>query len=356
MTSALVMNVLDALGEPSAFWLASILLVYGQAAIWHSFTTQTRLQEGMVFGIRARPEFLHSTQGGAIARTFHVRVWTWATILVIACIAAISTSRLSDIQMSYLLLGTLIASLVGSLLLFSIAHRAVRLAAPLIEEPSERAASLWVAEDEANAWLSLVDWLATLLPLVIPAATALLLAIHGYHHSQRGDFESAFLRIALAVFLGTYPAATQFALRYGARSADWASDPLGSRKRRTFLGLTQSSIFTLIVLHLCALSLVDGVFPSMQAYFRFSELTDFAVAAFVLTMLFWLRRNRAHGSGDPMSDQCWKWGWFYYNPSDPALVVPQRSGFGFSFNYGRQVVCVVGSLIFAAVILGLILA
>lgn len=352
MTSTLAISVFGVSGEPFAFWLASILLVYVQAATWHSFTMRTRLQTGMLFGVRVLPEFLHSTRAGNIVRSFRVRVWTWATILVIAYIAAIS-NRMSDVQMSYLLLGTLIVSLVGSILLFSISHRAVRLAGPVIGEPSERAVSLWVVEDEASAWLSLLDWLAMLLPLVVPAATALLLAIHAYHGTQRGNSESGFPSIVLAVFVGIYAAATQFALRYGARSADWASDPLSSRKRRTLLGLTQSSIFTLIVLHLCALSLVGDVFSTMQPYFRFSELTDFAVGLFVLAMLFWLRRNRAHRSSDPMSDQCWKWGWFYYNPSDPVLVVPQRSGFGYSFNYGRRAVYVVGLLILTALVLGL---
>jgi uncharacterized membrane protein len=36
-----------------------------------------------------------------------------------------------------------------------------------------------------------------------------------------------------------------------------------------------------------------------------------------------------------MPDTCWKWGQYYFNPDDPALVVPLRSGIGGSPNFAR---------------------
>jgi uncharacterized membrane protein len=35
------------------------------------------------------------------------------------------------------------------------------------------------------------------------------------------------------------------------------------------------------------------------------------------------------------SEQYWKWGIFYYNPDDGALIVPKRLGFGYTFNFGH---------------------
>jgi hypothetical protein len=71
--------------------------------------------------------------------------------------------------------------------------------------------------------------------------------------------------------------------------------------------------------------------------------------AFVLVLALkwrhWLTSHQAKHSGDPMSDACWKWGFFYFNPSDPALVVPGRTGIGQSFNCARPSVWVVGGAI-----------
>lgn len=36
--------------------------------------------------------------------------------------------------------------------------------------------------------------------------------------------------------------------------------------------------------------------------------------------------------GDRTPDSCWKWGLFYYNPDDPALMVEKRFGVGYTMN------------------------
>lgn len=38
---------------------------------------------------------------------------------------------------------------------------------------------------------------------------------------------------------------------------------------------------------------------------------------------------------DPDRDKYYKWGVFYYNPDDPAVLVEKRYGIGLSFNYAR---------------------
>jgi uncharacterized membrane protein len=35
-------------------------------------------------------------------------------------------------------------------------------------------------------------------------------------------------------------------------------------------------------------------------------------------------------------EECWKAGVVYYNPSDPALVVEKRTGFGYTLNFGNR--------------------
>lgn len=49
----------------------------------------------------------------------------------------------------------------------------------------------------------------------------------------------------------------------------------------------------------------------------------------------------------PDNDSHYKWGMFYYNPDDPAVVVEKRVGVGIDFNYARwQAQLAVGVLIF----------
>lgn len=49
--------------------------------------------------------------------------------------------------------------------------------------------------------------------------------------------------------------------------------------------------------------------------------------------------------GDGTLDEHWKWGIFYYNPGDPALLVEKRLGFGYTFNFARGLAWVILGLV-----------
>lgn len=85
------------------------------------------------------------------------------------------------------------------------------------------------------------------------------------------------------------------------------------------------------------------------AFFGVALLTPIPMVILVWRIRFWLRSHRATESSDPMSDACWKWGLMYFNPADPALVVPARTGVDFSYNYARPSVWIVlGSITLVA--------
>lgn len=50
----------------------------------------------------------------------------------------------------------------------------------------------------------------------------------------------------------------------------------------------------------------------------------------------------------------WKWGIFYFNPDDPALFIPKRSGLGYTLNFARRGSWAVMALLLAAILLPLI--
>jgi uncharacterized membrane protein len=63
------------------------------------------------------------------------------------------------------------------------------------------------------------------------------------------------------------------------------------------------------------------------------------VALLVLLLPFiWqiVQIGRAAVGSDGTPDDCWKLGQFYYNPHDPALMVPKRFGVGYTFNLGNR--------------------
>lgn len=59
---------------------------------------------------------------------------------------------------------------------------------------------------------------------------------------------------------------------------------------------------------------------------------------------------------DSTPDHCWRAGLFYYNPDDPALMVPKRIGIGYTLNFAHPVAWILlGGLLIAPLALPLLL-
>jgi uncharacterized membrane protein len=61
------------------------------------------------------------------------------------------------------------------------------------------------------------------------------------------------------------------------------------------------------------------------------------VLAVELYSVGWSHSKAAQEPYDGTPDACWYGGMFYFNRNDAALMVPKRSGIGFTFNFGRPV-------------------
>lgn len=59
-----------------------------------------------------------------------------------------------------------------------------------------------------------------------------------------------------------------------------------------------------------------------------------ATGAILAILVSLLRYHQ--GPGDRAPDSCWKFGIFYYNPSDPSVFIPKRFGIGYTFNFGNR--------------------
>ncbi len=200
-----------------------------------------------------------------------------------------------------------------------------------------------VSEDGSQIlWLETLDWLAMLVPPVVPAATLVYLAFH-WHQLHIGD------RSAIYVFMNSFTlvavliggTANQWALRYRSRSSDWAPTPGASHKYRTYLGATLALVFTYLGWQACSdiMMRFGGRFAWLRLFTHFPLMwVSLLFPLSILALFFWFIKHLATESGDPMSDRYWKWGSFYFNSDDSALMVPARAGFGCSHNFARPYV------------------
>jgi hypothetical protein len=347
-----------------------VLLPALSAAVWNWVPTPKQTRGSTFFGARVTADFRESGAGVAILRQFRIRLWTWT--LAVAAVCMLGMAMAPQVQMPVFSDGPTPDSAVctgdcdGSQLLHreSLVHGFVLSAVmtcgltPLLAfamgrcrtlreataeaEPTVRVASLAVEDQPDSRWVGFVDWLAMLGPPLGPAATLMFLAFHWQEPSPILGRSFNALTVIYGLVLGLcFGTANQWALRYRTRSRDWAPTAAASHKYRAYLGAMLAFVFGFITWQLCFEVVMS--FSATVAWLRplhragpapLAVLFLFPLAAW--GMQFWLKRHVATESGDPMADRYWKWGYFYCNPEDPALVVPLRSGIGFSHNYAHQ--------------------
>ncbi len=291
------------------------------AIAWQLLASR-KSRSGSFFGVRVEPGFAESNTGRAIFQHFRFRLWS---LMVFAAIVV------QFLGVAGVGAGIVLSSLLGWFV-FAEAHR--------------RTASIAPDEEPANPWLDVLDWLTMIVPSALPA-TALMFAL-----TDASMHGTLLFDILFSVVLGLMCAATQWALRFRARSSDWAASPAASRRFRTYLGFMLAAIFMVPIGWICDTAILHS---RPMVYFAILFLWESLWLILVYRTRFWLTKHLDRQSIDPMSDSCWKWGWCYLNPSDPALVVPMRTGVGLSFNCGRAGVKVAFGVVMAMTVVSLVM-
>lgn len=306
---------------------------------WGLMASRGKSRDNSFFGVRVQPGFAESEAGRAVIRRFRARLW-WSG-LFIAILVLLFPLRFS------LGLGILLAWLPGWVF-FAEAHRGVLQKGQLQPVPVLRVASLAADEEPISPWLDTLDWLCMILPPAIPLATLAFALIRGS--------PGAVLRfdIFFSLCLGLICAANQWALRFRARSNDWASTSAASRRFRTYLGVMTASIFMFPVTQISFFAVTATGHVDMPMYFAISFPVEAVWLIFVWRLRFWLAKHLDRQSMDPMPDAFWKWGWCYSNPYDPALVVPLRTGIGYSYNFAHFGVRLGAAVLTAVVVTSLV--
>jgi len=290
------------------------------------------------FGVRVPPEFARSDTGRNILRTFRRRLWTG--IFALAGIFAVAAP--DGVIQTLLFFCAVTMSWLISWVLYGIAERRTRIDAESAPEPSVRTATLFPEGHSQSRGLALLAWALTIVPVAMPLTTGILLALNWSRYPVRLHPDRKLSIIVMGVGFGLMVTSIQLALRIGARGSDWATTPDASLKYRTYLGLMMGIVSAAIIGNMCT----DSLWPLYRpgATMAPFEVT-FPVLLIALGFAHWVRFKLAKlfdsRSGDPMADRCWKWVFFYYNPSDPAWVVPTRSGIGCSLNHARATVWII---------------
>jgi hypothetical protein len=324
----------------------SLIVSLLPAVIWYWISTLGQSRGQMFFGAHVQPGFIESNSGQAILKEFRRRLWWW-------CTSVAAASILLPVALA-LFAGSLLSSLAGSIA-FAMANRRTQREAKVAVTTAVRIASLVVGTEADAWWLNGLDWVSMLFPPLIPTAALMIMAL------RSSDVRTSFhgwqiFSVFFSLGMGLMCAANHWALRFRARTSDWAPTRSASHKYRTYLGAMQALIFSFLICQLC-LPVLSGAGGSV-AFLRRVNVLDFRVIlpveivwlGCVWRMRFWLTNHMSRESSDPMSDTCWKWGHFYFNPSDPALVVPMRAGPLQSYNYARASVWVVSGIVMALTI------
>jgi uncharacterized membrane protein len=220
--------------------------------------------------------------------------------------------------------------------------------------PVVRTASLNAAEENERGW-----WLGLLSTLIPLSATASLLATHWQTIPQRfpthwdlhGQPNGWANRTLPGVF-GPLLFVSVLTLGMGLLTELAARSSPGHPGRSTMIRTTRTILIAVswvITIMFCSTSLLP-LTPNSK---KFVPLLTIGCFVFIFGLIgYSLYRSKgiaeAIAAGHNSTEgRFWKAGCFYYNPDDSALMVPKRTGLGYTLNFGRPA----SWLIFAAFLL-----
>src|SRR5208337_3313086 len=232
-----------------------ILLLFLQTALWDWQSGKQQSRRSMFFGARVGHEFITSSCADSILKRFRLSMWLLSLAIIFAYFIFLWRRLLGPEYLVSATLFVFFASMIGNLILFGLANRQITREAVVLPGPSTRTAALFVKQDESSAGLTVLDWIGILLQIGIPLATIFVIILHWNQFAKHSSPLAELRHVLFTGVFGLFSAGTYFALRFRARSSDWAPNPRASRRYRTSLGLMISGVFSFIIFNSCWLSL-----------------------------------------------------------------------------------------------------
>ena len=173
-------------------------------------------------------------------------------------------------------------------------------------------------------------------PFAVLVGAALWLARHFYelperlpiHWNWRGEADGFVGRSGVSVALPLLIGAAVCLLLAGFQSGLRRGTQAGGMRAATLKVLLAGEYFTaLICCGVLAASVTSGRLLEPVLWFAFAAVVGFVVFA--------ARTSRGIPREPERNPSAWRAGVFYVDRNDPALFVPKRAGFGYTFNFGH---------------------
>jgi uncharacterized membrane protein len=313
-------------------------LVLSLTALLHWLPTWRR--EGLWFSVTVAPGFDATSEGRRALVHYRIALWGLA-IVATGCVVAAAGLGVTALAPAGVLVET-----VGASVAFAVVRR--RLLPFAVQASGDRSATLSVDPEALPGGVAVV-----IVPLGVLGATALYLranwdrlpvrvpvhwGIDGTPNgwadrTWHGVYGPLFVTALISVFIILMAEAI---LHASPRARVSGTEAWTRRFRRAALLLMVAGVW--------AVSAMTSAFALMPLFRDVSRpLASVriipAVMLLSLAPFMWqlVRAVRAPGSrSDGTPDACWKFGLFYYNPDDSALVVEKRFGVGYTLNFGNR--------------------
>ena len=297
-------------------------------------------RNGIWFGVTVAPGFSEGPEARTVLHRYRIAIW----LLALAAVTVTALASVANVNWALPLAVAL--ELGGALAAF--AHGRRQTLQHGMRPSPVRSASLTLAPERLPGGIA-----AALVPFFILGAAALYLYLNWSRIPERfpvhwgidGSPDRWSARTWQGVYTPLIVGVVQSGmmlliglgiLRASPRGRVAANAAASARFRRAMLQFLVAAVWGMAVL-LAAVPVTRvfaeppfGNLPVVPVSLGLIAL----VTAFVWRMI---RINRTIGSGgDGTPDECWKLGFFYFNPADAAIFVEKRLGIGYTCNFGNR--------------------
>lgn len=300
----------------------------------------------LFFGVTVPPGFRDTVAARRTLRLYRTVVWVIVLALV-ASAEAVPVRIVAPVLWLLLIAGVFLA--IGLAHARALGHAVKPTSAVEVDlaAPADRAPVAMLLAVVPLAWLSALGIWGALYPQQLPARFA--------HHGVLLTLLAIRTWICLVMALAAW-ATLHWSRRISATGAAAESE---RRFRRLFV------VFIIACEYLQLIGpTVSVLHPSVGA----SVVAAIAVLSVIVALGWRLTRVGQGGSrlpgaagaapvGDRTADRDWKWGLFYFNRADPALMIEKRVGIGYTLNFGNPLSWAVlaGVLVVPLLMTGLLL-
>jgi uncharacterized membrane protein len=316
----------ESTGLTSLISLFPILLI--GLGLWFS----VRTRRGILFGVSVPIDFAKGAAASNLVTRYRIRI----AILSIAAAAAALTVAVRHIP--WLRIITVPAFLIGGVVIWQIARHKVK--PHRIDVPIERKAGIDVVSGPGTAWFAVMA--AAFAPLAgvwmylrnhrdeIPVRFPIHWDIHGIPNGWAARSQGA---VAMPILIGC---ATILVIVLAAAFMRLA--PAVDRQRSAHIIVPARAVLSWAMsLLFCWTALLPLGHASRATSLAVVLIAHLVVVfAIVVAMTWRLIQTQGQDAYDGTSDAMWRAGGIiYYNPSDAAVIVPKRLGWGWTLNFGQ---------------------